>query len=214
MDMRPPTDYELNNYNHVIFTSDVAWDPSLLDNEMDLGTLNNNLSLHRGEENFNARLSDNGENGTQRIIAKMLTKHRYGDIQLSVLSRVDTLSVLNREDILSEYGVPRSHAHAKQQLDADVKKKKKENAINELVKINGYKKMFGDEKSTKVPHSGYKFKGNGELEYHLGCDIGRDRQKAVIRVSVCDNISEKLLIGKHKLLGKQSSQLRIWMQHI
>ena len=60
--------------------------------------------------------------------------------------------------------------------------------------------MFGDdkEKSTKVPHSGYKFKGNGELEYHLGCDFGRDKQKAVIRISVCDNISEKLLIGKQK----------------
>ena len=29
-------------------------------------------------------------------------------------------------------------------------------------------------------------------------DIGHDRQKAVIRISVCDNISEKLLIGKHK----------------
>ena len=52
--------------------------------------------------------------------------------------------------------------------------------------------------STKVPHSGYKFKGKGEFEYHLGCDIGRDRQKTVIRISVCDNISEKLLIGKHK----------------
>ena len=50
--------------------------------------------------------------------------------------------------------------------------------------------MFGDDKenSTKVPHSGNKFKGNGELEYHLGCDIGHDRQKAVIRISVCDNV--------------------------
>ena len=83
----------------------------------------------------------------------------------------------------------------------DVKKKKKENIIYQLAKINGYKKMFSDdkEKSTKVPHSGYnKFKGNGEFEYHLGCDIGRDQQKAVIRISVCDNILEKLLIGKHK----------------
>ena len=29
MDMRPPTDNEINNYDHVIFTSDVAWNPSL-----------------------------------------------------------------------------------------------------------------------------------------------------------------------------------------
>ena len=43
MDMRPPTDYEINNYDHVIFTSDVTWDPSILDNEMDLCIRNNNL---------------------------------------------------------------------------------------------------------------------------------------------------------------------------
>ena len=125
MDMRPPTDYEINNYDCVIFASDVKWDPSILENETDLGILNNNSNLNRGDENFGARLSDtgekgtlnfgarlseNGENGTQRIIAKMLTKHRYGDLQLSVLSREGTLSVLNREDILSEYGVPRSRA--------------------------------------------------------------------------------------------------------
>ena len=98
----PPTDYKINNYNHVIFTSDVAWDPSILENKTDLGILNNNLNLHHGEGNFGARLSDtgekgtldfgarlldNGENGTQRIIAKMLTKHCYSNIQWSVLSR-------------------------------------------------------------------------------------------------------------------------------
>ena len=144
----------------MIFTADVAWDHSILDNETDFGILNNNLNLNHGDPNFGARLSDNGENGTQRILAKMLTKHCYSNIQLSVLSHEGTLSVLNREDILSEYGVPQSRAHAKQQLDADVKKKKKENVNYELAKINGYKKVFGDdkEKSTKVPHSGYKVK--------------------------------------------------------
>ena len=96
MDMCPPMDYEINNYDHVIFTSDVAWDPSLLDNETDFGILNNNLNLNHGDLHFGARLSDNRENGTQRIIAKMLTKNYYGGKQLSVL---------NREDILSEYGV-------------------------------------------------------------------------------------------------------------
>ena len=134
MDMRPPTDYEIDNNDHVIFTSDVAWDPSLLDNEMDLGNLNNNLNLNRGDLHFGARLSDNGENGTQRIIAKMLTKNYYGGKQLSVL---------NREDILlSEYGVPQSRAHTKQQLDANVKKKKKGNIIYELAKINGTRKCL------------------------------------------------------------------------
>ena len=46
MDMRPPTDYEFNNYNHVAFTSGAAWDPSTLDNETDLTVLNKNLSRH------------------------------------------------------------------------------------------------------------------------------------------------------------------------
>ena len=39
------------------------------------------------------------------------------------------------------------------------------------------------------------------LRYYIvatSCDIGRDREKLVIRISVCDNISEKLLSGKHK----------------
>ena len=89
--MRTPTDYEINNYDHVIFTSDVAWDPTILDNEMDLGILNNNLNLNRGDLHLGARLSDNGEKRTQRIIANMLTKKCYG---------VKQLSVLNREDIL------------------------------------------------------------------------------------------------------------------
>ena len=134
-----------------------------MDNETYLGILNNNLNLNRGDLHLGVRLSDNGEKSTQRIIAKILTKNYYGGKQLSVL---------NRADKLSEYGVPQSRAHAKQQLDADVKKKK-ENVIYELAKINGYKKVFGDdkEKSTKVPHSGYKFKGKGEFEYNLSCDL-------------------------------------------
>ena len=61
MDMRPPTDYEINNYDHVIFTSDVTWDASILDDEMDLGILNNNLNLNRGDENFGAHLLNTGE---------------------------------------------------------------------------------------------------------------------------------------------------------
>ena len=114
---------------------------TLVYNEKDLGILNNNLNLNRRDLHLGARLSDNGENSTQRITAKMLTKNCYG---------VKQLSVVNREDILSEYGVPQSHAHAKQQLNADVKKKKKENVIYELAKINGYKKVFGDDKKKSI----------------------------------------------------------------
>ena len=35
MDMRPPTDEEMESYPHVTFTSDSPWDPSNLDNELE-----------------------------------------------------------------------------------------------------------------------------------------------------------------------------------
>ena len=33
MDMRPPTDEELQQLPHIILTSDAVWDPSTLDDE-------------------------------------------------------------------------------------------------------------------------------------------------------------------------------------
>jgi hypothetical protein len=33
MDMSQPTDAELDDYPHVFFTSDIPWDPSILDNK-------------------------------------------------------------------------------------------------------------------------------------------------------------------------------------
>ena len=184
MDMRPPTDYKFNNYDHVAFTSDAAWDPMTLDTETDLTVLNKNLILSRANEYFGARLSDTGEKGTQRIIAKMLMERCYGNRQLSVL---------NREDTLDGDGIPRSHALA-MQLDVADRKKKREDVSTEL--------MQDKEKSTAVPRSYYKLKGDAELEYHFSCDSGRDQKAAVIRMNVYDNISEKFLIGMHKPLGK------------
>ena len=35
MDMRPPMQDEYETYDHVVLTSDVTWDPTVLDNEMD-----------------------------------------------------------------------------------------------------------------------------------------------------------------------------------
>ena len=105
------------------------------------------------------------------------------------------MSVLNREDILSEYRVPQSRAHTKQQLDADVKKKRKKTSFMNWRKSTDTRRCPAMIKKRVL---GYKFKGNGELEYHLSCDIGRDRQKAVVRIRVCESILEKLLIGKHK----------------
>jgi hypothetical protein len=33
MDMHPPSDNELNNLTHVVFTSDIDWDPTIADND-------------------------------------------------------------------------------------------------------------------------------------------------------------------------------------
>jgi hypothetical protein len=38
MDMRPPSDAEFDTLPHVVLTSDVDWDPSIIDNEIDLVT--------------------------------------------------------------------------------------------------------------------------------------------------------------------------------
>ena len=36
LDMHPPSDHELETLPHVVLTSDMDWDPSVLDNEFDL----------------------------------------------------------------------------------------------------------------------------------------------------------------------------------
>ena len=68
MDMRPPTQDEYETYDHVVLTSDVTWDPTVLDNETDLSVPNDNLIVDIDEEYYDARSSDIGEKGTQRII--------------------------------------------------------------------------------------------------------------------------------------------------
>ena len=54
LDMRPYTDIEWDTYPHVIMTSDVDWDPSILDGEFPL--------THGQEEFFDASTYDNGTN--------------------------------------------------------------------------------------------------------------------------------------------------------
>ena len=39
-----PTDYDLEEYPHVILTSDTDWDPSILDNEIDLNEIQQSLT--------------------------------------------------------------------------------------------------------------------------------------------------------------------------
>ena len=36
MDMRPPSDEELDDLPQVVLTSDIDWDPIIVDNDMDL----------------------------------------------------------------------------------------------------------------------------------------------------------------------------------
>ena len=79
--------------NHVVLTSDVTWDPTVLDNETDLHHPNDNLIVDIDEEYYDARLSDIGEKGTQRIITEMFWDHHERDASLS-------LNVLNHEDSL------------------------------------------------------------------------------------------------------------------
>ena len=36
MDMHPPSNDELDDLPHMVLTSDIDWDPSIVDNDMDL----------------------------------------------------------------------------------------------------------------------------------------------------------------------------------
>jgi hypothetical protein len=116
MDMRPPTDSELNEYPHVVFTSDIKWDPTVLDNETDLTVTNDNLII----QDFDAQVhdsysSDTGEN-TQRIIAEMLMDRcpksttdrgkepEDNEYYLSVLEHKDTLNIYDERDVTHNVG--------------------------------------------------------------------------------------------------------------
>ena len=41
--MTPPTDIDLDIYPHIILTSDSDWDPTIMDNEIDITQINNIL---------------------------------------------------------------------------------------------------------------------------------------------------------------------------
>ena len=99
--MRPPTQDEYETYDHVVLTSDVTWDPTVLDNEeTDLSVPNDNLIVDIDEEYSDAaHSSDIGEKGTQRIIAEMLWDRHERDASLSLndLDHEDTLDFLASE---------------------------------------------------------------------------------------------------------------------
>jgi len=64
----PPTQDEYDKFDNVIFTSDVTWDPTVLDDKMDLTVPNENLFVDIDEEYYDARSLDTGEKSTQCII--------------------------------------------------------------------------------------------------------------------------------------------------
>jgi len=55
MDMRPPMQDEYETYDHVVLTSDVTWDLTILDNEMDLSVPNDNLIVDIDKEYYDPR---------------------------------------------------------------------------------------------------------------------------------------------------------------
>ena len=99
MDMRPPMKDEYETYNHVVLTSDVTWDPTVLDNETDLGVHNNNLIVDIDEEYYDARSSDIGKKVPNALLRKCsgtimnVTHHCH----LNVLNHEDTLDFLASE---------------------------------------------------------------------------------------------------------------------
>ena len=50
LDMKPPTDSDMENYPHVYFTSDEDWDPTLYDREVDNDLMDKTKDITHGEE--------------------------------------------------------------------------------------------------------------------------------------------------------------------
>ena len=77
----------------------MTWDPTVLDDEMDLTVPNDNLIVDIDKEYYDARSSDTGEKSTQCIIAEMLWDHckTNESLSLSVLDHEDTLDFLASE---------------------------------------------------------------------------------------------------------------------
>ena len=98
----PPTQDEYDKFDHVIFTSDVTWDHTVLDNEMDLTMPDDNLIVDIYQEYYDACSSDTGEKSTQCIIAEMLWYHckTNESLSLSVLDHENTLDRVN-SDVVS-----------------------------------------------------------------------------------------------------------------
>ena len=54
----------------MVLTSDVTWDPTVLDNETDLNVPNDNLIVDIDEEYYDARSSDIGEKVPNALLRK------------------------------------------------------------------------------------------------------------------------------------------------
>ena len=69
LDMHPPTDEELESLPHIIFTSDVDWDPGVLDCDFDIE--NNWDELPQVDDFYDNLVFDEFGNYTQRTVSNM-----------------------------------------------------------------------------------------------------------------------------------------------
>jgi hypothetical protein len=61
MDMRPPTDEELQQLPHIILTSDAVWDPSTLDDEFSFEEISQDTPFDATALDLDPRVNASGE---------------------------------------------------------------------------------------------------------------------------------------------------------
>ena len=71
MDMKPPTDIDMQELNHVILTSDMEWDPSILDNEIDTDDIGDPIHDEEVPPYGNTRFTADGTYA-HRVVASLM----------------------------------------------------------------------------------------------------------------------------------------------
>ena len=105
MKLRPPTDHEFENLPHVILTSDTDWDPSILDNKIDIGT---DTWYDSSDDNFDSYIQssfDETGNYKYREVSELhffdsteFNPQDYDDILDDIISRnVMNVKLVNNE---------------------------------------------------------------------------------------------------------------------
>ena len=82
MDMYPPSDHDLDSFPHVVFTSDVEWNPSIMDGEVDAEALTGGDSAEPFENVHPGDFEENLE------LCLQMAQVRTPDFQMEVLDPV------------------------------------------------------------------------------------------------------------------------------